>query len=242
MATPEPTGPGERSWEERTRSTSSLFQIESHEWSAAAWERSERWLAEIEANLSLARGRLAYERFLRSGPGGYPMPGASGDAAMPHFRRAAELFRALGDDRGEREALFWVGTLEQVLHQDFPAAREALERSRDLCATTDLLVLSCVERHLGFVALLTGDPEGASRHLEESVRLRRELRFWPGVALGLVALAEAALERRDVAEARRRLDEAGTLAREHGAAGALAAVGVARAELERAAAEPAVPD
>jgi hypothetical protein len=219
----------EASLEERLQSASSLHQIESHEWSSEHWAESELALEEAEAAVALARGRVEYEKFLRSGPGGYPAPGVSGAAALPHFRRAAELFQRVGEARGEAESLFWLGTLQQVLEHDYGAARESLERARSLATSTgDRLVLSSVERHLGFVAMLTGDPAGAKQHLESSTRLRRELGFWPGVAMALIAEAELAIEHGDPEGARRALTEAGEIARAHRAAGAIAAVDHAR--------------
>jgi len=215
--------------EERIRRVSPLRQIESHEWSEPAWPSSERLLDAAEAEVALARGRLIYERFLRSGPDGYPAAGADGRPALPLFRRAVELFRRSGNPAGEREALFWVGTLEQVLNRDYSAASLALEESRELAeAAKDDLVLSCVERHLGFIAFLEGMYAEAETHLEESVRLRRSMEFAPGVAMGIVALAELQLERHEVDRARRLLDEAAAVAERAGAQGATRAVERAR--------------
>lgn len=213
---------------------SSLHQIESHDWDPQEWARSGTLLDRLEANLSLARGRLIYEQYLRSGPGGYPAPGADGSPALWFFRRAAQLYRELGEDEGEREALFWVGVGEQVLHRNYPAALEALGRSRKLAqASGDRLVLSAVERHLGFIDFLEGRPSEARRHLEESVRLRRELGFSAGVAMGLVALAELLHEGHQPDRARQLLEEATAIAKESRAKGALQAIEQARGELTR---------
>ncbi len=228
-----PTGTVESQLTEGLHRVSPLIQIEGHEWSPQAWKVSKQLLDRTEADLSLARGRLVYERFLRSGPGGFPAPGADGSAALPMFQNAARLYRELNDSQGEREALFWVGTLEQVINRNFPAALEALHRSSELArAGGDSLVLSCVERHLGFIDLLEGRPSEGQRHLEESVRLRRELGFAAGVAMGLVALAEFFLESHDPDRARRVLDEASSIARENGATGALQAIELARGQLQ----------
>jgi hypothetical protein len=224
------------SLDDRLAQVSSLRAIESHEWSRARWEESEVTLESAEASLSLARGRLIYEQFLRSGPGGFPAPGADGLRALPHFQRAAELFGRRADARGESESLFWVGTLEQVLRRDYGAARVALERAKTLTLQTgDRLVRSSVERHLGFVAMLSGDPAAARPHLAESVRLRRELEFWPGVVMALIALAEFEDEQHDPAAARRILDDAEAVGHEHEAPGALEAVRMARTRFERTA-------
>jgi tetratricopeptide (TPR) repeat protein len=220
-------GPGPL--EDRIRSVSPLWQIESHTWDEKSWADSEALLDRVEAEIALARGRLIYERFLRSGPGGHPSRNVDGRPALPLFRRAAELFHRAGDPAREREALFWVGTLEQTLERNYSEASVTLERAGDLAkSANDLLVQSCVERHLGFLAFLEGVPLEARAHLEESVRLRREIPFPAGVAMGLVAIAELALEEKDRAGALRALDEAAEVARAAGASGALAEIGDVR--------------
>jgi nucleotide-binding universal stress UspA family protein len=217
------------SLEDRIRGVSPLSQIESHEWSVAEWATSERLLDSVEADLALARGRLIYERFLRSGASGDRAHGVNGHPALPLFNRAAEIYRQTGDRRGEREALFWVGTLEQVLNHDYAAASRALEQSRELAEVAgDGLVLSCVERHLGFIAFLEGMLTEAQTHLEESVRLRRAMNFQPGVAMGLVALADLSIDRHEVERAQRLLDEAASIAQASGASGAMRAIDEAR--------------
>src|SRR2546423_14792451 len=65
------------------------------------------------------------------------------------------------------------------------------------------LTQSSAGRHLGFQAMGRGELDVAGTRLEESLRLRREVGFRPGVAAALLALAELALEtgERDRAEA-----------------------------------------
>jgi tetratricopeptide (TPR) repeat protein len=230
MATENDTaGAGPSALEERLRGVSPLARIESHEWDEAAWPVSERLLDSVEAQLALARGRLTYERFLRSGTDGYPAPGANGRPSLPFFQRAAELFHRTGDRGGEREALFWVGTVQQVVYGDYSAASVALEEARELAeADDDRLVLSCVERHLGFIAFLEGMTTEAQTHLEESLRLRRTNGPPASVAMALVALAELSVEQRNLDRARSQLDEATSIARANGATAALQAIERAR--------------
>jgi hypothetical protein len=45
------------------------------------------------------------------------------------FVRAAQLYQALGDVRGEGESLFWVGCFHQVVRGGNDAAVPVLERS-----------------------------------------------------------------------------------------------------------------
>jgi hypothetical protein len=73
--------------------------------------------------------------------------------------------------------------------------------------------------------------DSAREQLEESVRLRREVGFLPGVAANLVGLAYVAVEqdRRDDADAL--LDEAAAIAEASGAQGIMRMIDEARASL-----------
>ncbi|HEY1174677.1 MAG TPA: tetratricopeptide repeat protein, partial [Phytomonospora sp.] len=58
----------------------------------------------VEADLSLERGRVLHAAFLADrSAGGDPRE-------LDFFERAAVLYRGLGDERGEGEARFWIGT------------------------------------------------------------------------------------------------------------------------------------
>ncbi|HUR06308.1 MAG TPA: hypothetical protein VM347_27425 [Nonomuraea sp.] len=178
----------------------------------------------VPADLALARGRIAHGRFLA---------GEKEDPAeLALFERAARLYRALGDVRGEGESLFWIGVFHQVVRQDNGTAVPVLERSRELAAQTgDKLTMSYVLRHLGIAEHIAGRLGPARERLEESVHLRRELGFLPGVAANLIGLAyiTAAEGRRD--EALKVLDEAAELAEATGAHGILRSVKEAREAL-----------
>ncbi|WP_067172007.1 tetratricopeptide repeat protein [Microtetraspora niveoalba] len=185
---------------------------------------AERELDAVEADLVLARGRIAHARFLDSGH------------EDPHelslFERAAELRRRLGDVRGEAEALFWIGCFHQVVRNDDAAAVPVLEQSHGKAVHAgDVLTASYALRHLGIADQRAGRPESARERLEESTRLRREVGFLPGVAANLVGLAyvTAGEGRRD--EALKLLDEAGSIAETAGAHGILRHVQEARARL-----------
>ena len=135
------------------------------------------------------------------------------------FTRAEAAFHAVGDTRGEAEAVFWQGCYHQVLAGDDTSARPLLERSARLArAAGDDLVVSYALRHLGISSHIAGDLDGAERDLQESTALRRRLGFTAGVAANLVGLAYVAVGRGDVAEGARRATEAGRLARLCGAA------------------------
>jgi tetratricopeptide (TPR) repeat protein len=149
----------------------------------SALAAADRVLDGAEAALSLARGRVMHARFLAREP--------ADPAELALFERAAELFRQVGDQRGEAESLFWIGTYHQVAGNDSAAAVPYLDRARNLAtATGDRLTLSYALRHLGFADQEAGRLDAARAEFEESVRLRRQIGFMPGVAAGLLALAD----------------------------------------------------
>lgn len=161
---------------------------------AGALATAERELDAVEADLVLARGRVAHARFLE---------GRNEDPQeLALFERAAGLYRALDDARGEGEALFWVGCFHQVVRQDNDEAVPVLKRSLQLASRAgDRLTESYALRHLGIAEHMAGRLDAAREHLEESTRLRRELGFMAGVAANLVGLIyiAAAEDRRDEA-------------------------------------------
>ncbi|WP_117211711.1 tetratricopeptide repeat protein [Allorhizocola rhizosphaerae] len=179
-------------------------------------------LDSVEADLALARGRLVHAQFL-----------ADRKPYQPgRFERAVELYSGLGDTRGEAEALFWLGTYHQVVHGDHDTALPHLQRARDLAlAVDDKLTLSYVVRHIGFAEMAAGNPDTARELLEQSVALRREVGFQPGVAAGLLSLAFHAHETGDHAAAESLFDEAMATAQAVGARGIINWIESARAEL-----------
>jgi hypothetical protein len=181
-------------------------------------------LDHVEADLALARGRILHARFLDD-----RRPDAN-EIAL--FERAALLYRQLGDVRGEAEAQFWVGAFHQVVHGDTATALPSLTRSYTLATEAgDRLTQSYAARHLGFASLAAGDTGLARERFEESVLLRREIGFLPGVAAGLVALADLATDegRRDDALAM--IDEATAIATASSAHGIRHWIDEARARL-----------
>ena len=184
----------------------------------------ERELDAVEANLALARGRLLHARFLNTR--------REDPRELSLFEHAAEMYRRLGDVRGEAEALFWIGCFHQVVRDDDAAAVPVLEEShRKAVQAGDPLTASYALRHLGFADLKADRLESAWERLEESTRLRREIGFLPGVAADLAALADLAAEQGHREEARKLLDEAASIAAAAQAGGVLRLVRQARAEL-----------
>ncbi|MEU6235214.1 tetratricopeptide repeat protein [Kitasatospora sp. NPDC047058] len=185
---------------------------------------ADRALDAAEADLALTRGRVLHARFLRQRK--------ADEAELAYFARAGELYRSLGDRRGEAEAAFWTAVYHQVVRGDHASALPALHRSRDLAtAAGDHRTLSYALRHLGIAAHRSGELADARALLEESTRLRRELAFPEGVAANLVGLAYLAVAQDRPADARALLDEAAALAADAGAGAVLEQVDEARAAL-----------
>ena len=89
----------------------------------SAIARSEEVLSSLEADLSMARGRLAHARFLA---GSERAEADRGELAQ--FQRGAELYGSVADERGLAEALLWIGIAHQVVSGNLEAASEPLHR------------------------------------------------------------------------------------------------------------------
>ncbi|SDT20006.1 tetratricopeptide repeat protein [Actinoplanes derwentensis] len=171
-----------------------------------------RGLDALEADTALARGRILHARFLAERADGEATVEDPGE--MPLFERAAELYQALGDVRGEGEAAFWIGCVHQVIRRDDRTAVPHLEHSRSLAAQSgDQHTEAEALRHLGISAHMADRLDEAREHLEESTRLRREIGALPGVAANMVGLAYIAVGQDRHADAAAILDEAGAIAR-----------------------------
>lgn len=170
-----------------------------------ALARADRELDAAEAELVLARGKVMHGRFLEDR--------VENPAELPSFERAGSLYKKLGDERGEAEALFWIGCFHQVVRGDNATAKPVLVQSRDLATKTgDKLTLSYALRHLGVAEQVAGHLDAARELLEASTSLRRELGFLPGVAANLVGLIYIASAQNRTADAEALADEAAALA------------------------------
>jgi hypothetical protein len=180
--------------------------------SAEAVQEGHRRLDGVEADLALARARLLHAKFL--------VTREEDPRERELLERAVMLYRETGDERGEAEALFWLGTYHQVCRDDNDAALPLHRSSYEIALRIgDRMTQSYAVRHLGFAEIAAGRVPQARKSLEESVRLRRELGFTPGVAAGLLALAQLELEAGDREAGLRQLGEAAELAAASGAHG-----------------------
>lgn len=178
---------------------------------------AEHGLDAVEADTALARGRILHARF-QSAPDDAGSPPAEDPAQLPLFERALELYQALGDTRGEAEALFWIGCLHQFIRRDHETAVPYLDRACLLAAQTgDKPTWAEALRHLGIVAHAAGRLDEARERLTESSRLREEIGAMPGVASNMIGLAYIAGAQGRRADALATLDEAHAIASAHGA-------------------------
>lgn len=217
--------------DERIERTRLGYERALFEGDAGALTEADRELDGVEADLALARGRIIHGRFLQQRAED-PEQAREDPRELALFERAAELYRARGDIRGEGESLFWVGCCHQLIRRDNEAAVPVLWRSLELATQVDdAATMSEALRHLGIAEHAAGRLDAARLHLEESTRLRREMGAWPGVASNLVGLTyiAAGQDRRD--DALTLIEEARTLAEASGARGLIRVIDEARAQL-----------
>jgi tetratricopeptide (TPR) repeat protein len=154
--------------DERVRQAGLLYERAVFTGAAEPLAEADRQLDAAEADLAVARGRNMHTRFLLHRDQD-PAGAAEDPGELPLFERAAALYRALGDVRGEGEALFWVGCCYQVARRDNEVAVPVLERSLELAAQAgDQAVMAEALRHLGIAAHAAGRLDEARQRLEES--------------------------------------------------------------------------
>lgn len=111
--------------DDRLEQTQGLYERAVYGGDASALADAERHLSAVEADLALARGRVIHARFLDATARTREAPdGVADELAL--FERANDLYRSLGDVRGEAEAQFWIGTFHQVVQHDDATAVPAL--------------------------------------------------------------------------------------------------------------------
>ncbi len=220
--------------DERIERSRLLYERALFQGDRAALVAAGRELDAVEADLTLARGRLIHGRFLEQRTAD-PDKAVEDLRELALFDRAVRLYQALGDLRGEAEALFWVGCCHQVVRRDNAAAVPALDRSLELATQAgDTATMSEALRHLGIAEHAAGRLDAARERLEESTRLRREAGSLPGVASNLVGLIY-------VAHGQGRHDDARVLAEEARAIAEAAGAHTIMRQVEEAATQ-ATPD
>ena len=217
--------------EDRIERSRLLYERAVYGGDASALAAADRELDGVEADLALARGRVIHTRFLVQLDEDLEQL-TEDPRELALFERATELYRELGDVRGEGESLFWVGCFHQVVPQDDDTSVPLLERSYELGAQAgDKRTMSDALRHLGIAAHRAGRLDTARQRLEESVRLRRDIGLMPGVAANMVGLAYIAAGDGDHDEALALLKEAGAIAGASGAHRIMRQVEESRAQL-----------
>jgi tetratricopeptide (TPR) repeat protein len=208
-----------------------LYERALFESDAGALTAAERELDGVEADLALARGRVIHGRFLEQRAED-PAQAREDPRELPLFERAAALYRARDDVRGEGEALFWVGCCHQVVRRDNEAAVPVLWRSLELATEADdPVTMAEALRHLGIAEHAAGRLDAARLHLEESTRLRREIGVWPGVASNMVGLIYIAAGQDRREDGLALAEEARAIAEANGAPGLLRQIDEACAQL-----------
>ena len=217
--------------DERVERSRLLYERALLDGDTGALAAADRELKAAEADLALARGRIIHGRFLQQREEDTGLAREDQDE-LTLFERAAELYRELGDARGEGEALFWVGCFHQLVRRDNAVAVPILQQSLELATrTNDKATMSEDLRHLGIANHRAGRLDTARQQLEESSRLWRETGRLPGVASNLIGLTyiAAAQGRRDDALAL--IEEARAIAEASAAHGLMRHIDEARSRL-----------
>ena len=168
---------------------------------AEAREAAAIELKRAEARLLQERGRILHAAFLSERE--------EDPRELELFCRSLELAREAGDEQLESWGEFWIGIVHQVVRDDHEKSLPHFQAAYDWAKESEeTLLRSYAARHLGFAWYEQGRREDGVAALEESVALRRRDGFLPGVAAGLLTLAEIAGEEGREADARRLLQEA----------------------------------
>jgi hypothetical protein len=111
---------------------------------------------------------------------------------LSSFERGLDYRRQAADQRGMAESLFHVGLVYGVVRQDHPQALPFFQQSYALAQQVgDSIMASYAIRHIGFAQHDSGDTVSARASMQESLELREQAGFIPGVAMALVMLAYA---------------------------------------------------
>jgi hypothetical protein len=146
----------------------------------------------------LSRGAFAlHAEFLANPDAGEP------PKEMSLLVRALAIRQSLADRRGVAESLFLLGLVQQIERQAGPAARVFFKRSYAIAREVgDIVLMSYAVRHLGYLEQAAGRLTDAQRAFEESLALREEAGWRPGIAAAQLDLASVLAAKGDRATAR----------------------------------------
>ena len=142
----------------------------------------------VEAFVLDRKGLKLHGEFLRDRSAGEPPD------ELPLFERALGIRRDRGDEAEIAESIFHVGLVHQVVRGEQERSRPFFEESYERARTAgDRLLMSYAIRHVAFCDQEAGDLERAEAGFRESLALRAEAGWVPGIAaaqLGLALLLE----------------------------------------------------
>jgi tetratricopeptide (TPR) repeat protein len=157
--------------------------------------------AMLEAFVLSRRGLALHVEYLSDPEAGEP------PEEMSLFESALEIRKRIGDQRGQAESLFHIGLVHQIVRHDADAALGLFRTSYDVAREVgDIVMMSYAIRHVGYIEQAGGNIPAAEAAFAESLHLRREAGWKPGVAAAELALASVLAEQG-------RSDEARNLAR-----------------------------
>jgi tetratricopeptide (TPR) repeat protein len=137
---------------------------------------------------------------------------------LASFQRGLDAYQQAHDQRGIAESLFHIGLVYGVVRQDHAQALPFFTQSYELAQTIpDQVIASYAIRHIGFAQHDASQLDAAHASLQESLRLREQAEFIPGIAMALVMLAYAASELHQPTLALEHLQRAKTIFQQLGA-------------------------
>lgn len=133
-----------------------------------------------------AHGMSLHHQYLNTGRVAEP------PEELPSFERGLRYRQQVEDQHGIAESLFHIGLIYGVVRQDHQQALPFFQQSYALAQTLgDQITASYAIRHIGFAHYDAGNLMQARENLQESLQLREQAGFIPGVAMALVMLAHA---------------------------------------------------
>lgn len=182
--------------------------VENAEEHAAALNRALEY-AEASGDASLigvawdSKGMAEHARFLNNGRFKEP------EYEMEFFERGLKVREQVGEPRGLAESFFHLGLVHQVVRGDSVTGEPYFAQSYDLAKqANDKVMQSYAIRHLAYGRADKGEMPAALDGFRESLQLREEAGFTPGVAMALFVLGEVEGEHGDKEQARQYLERA----------------------------------